>query len=475
VPVLAGSLLGIAAAALVLAVMSSSVAGYLGLSVPGAGGAVKLEGDIVAWGLALSLAITMALGAVPWLADRAGGDHARLSGRGGLDGDSPRKGLARSALMALQVAGSLALVAAAIQMWHATRLMQQRDLGFDSQGVTLAYLSLRGADYPDPDRISLFYGSLIESLGELPGITSAGLIDAYPFQVTRGSQIRTSEVDSDRGFRVIRQLATPGYFEVMQLPFVAGRSFTAGSHSEVVISQSLADLLWPGQDPLGRRLRVGTWQGIPESEGWRLVAGVVPDVAKSLAGEDWPDVYLPFEADPRGDMYLLVDSDLPWRTVVEQLQTAVARLDPRLPLAELRQMTDVVTEHLVRPRFLSSVLSASSMLAVSLTVAGLLAVLSYLVRRSRREIALRIAVGAGPAAVLAWVGRRAAVPLGAGIILGLPAGTWLTQQISALYPSAGIPVTLAALILMAAASCLALALPAWRASRIEPATVLKSE
>ncbi|MCZ6756049.1 MAG: FtsX-like permease family protein, partial [Gemmatimonadetes bacterium] len=239
------------------------------------------------------------------------------------------------------------------------------------------------------------------------------------------------------------------------------------------------DLAWPGEDPLGRRLRLGTWRRLGnQDEPWRVVVGVVDDVAKTLTAENWPDAYIPFAQATRPDMYLMVRSERDHATLGRALGTLTAELDPALPLSDIETMTRVIDRELARPRFLALLVAGYAVLAVGLALSGLFGTLAFTVAQRRREIAVRMAVGADGRRVVGWlVGQGSRLVIG-GVVLGVVASLMLNRLLASQLHGVHTTDPLTFVVLVPAligAALLAMWLPARGAAKVEPVEVLRGE
>jgi putative ABC transport system permease protein len=266
----------------------------------------------------------------------------------------------------------------------------------------------------------------------------------------------------------------------MGIALEKGRIFSGDGQAEVVVSQRLADLVWPGEDPVGRRMRLGSWRslGDPATEPWRVVVGVVADVAKTLTAENWPDAYIPFDQAVRPDMYLMVRSERDHAALGRELRVLAAELDPTLPLSDIETMTMVIDRELARPRFLALLVAGYALLAVGLALSGLFGTLAFTVAQRRREIAVRLAVGADGRRVVQWlVGQGSWLVIG-GIALGVVGSAALNRvlvsQLHGIQPM-DLPTFAVLVPALMGAAMLAMWLPARRAAKTEPVEVLRGE
>ena len=479
--VITGTALALGLAALGLSVFRGAFESHFQTAVPGGSEALSLSPPVVAIVGMIGLVIIAILSIVPIVAGVVRGAHVAVA-TGSRSPETPSRSLIRHGVVVVEVGLSLVLAVGAGLMVRSAHDLEHTTLGFDPGPVLRAYVSLRPEAYPDSTAQRQFYERLRWAVRELPGVEEVALIDAYPFEVQRGSHLEaagrppgeTSEV------RAVRQVVTPEYFGTMGIVVQKGRVF--GDRDEppaVVISARLAGQLWPDGDPIGRRLRLGDWQGPPSPEDpWHTVVGVVDDVAKTLTAENWPDVYQAFATATRPDMYLMIRSHRDHVALAAELRAVAVSLDPALPLADIESMDAVIDRELAGPRFLAAAVGGYAVVALVLALSGLFAVVSFVVSQRRHEIAIRRALGADRRAVVGWlVGKGAAIVLG-GLAVGLIGSVALSRMLSAyLYGVSPFdPLTLAVLIpVLLALSLLAIWIPARSAARIEPMQVLRSE
>ena len=279
------------------------------------------------------------------------------------------------------------------------------------------------------------------------------------------------------------QVADNRYFETMGIEVLRGRSFTAddvlGAPEVVMVSEALAGALWPGQDPIGRRLR-GRPFDMSEEEvpPWATVIGVVGDVAKGVGTFDGGDVYWAHsQADTRW-MNLVIRTRASLRDLVPEVERVVAGLDPDVPLSAVRDVSEAVATAVSPSRFLAVLFAVFAGSALVLAVVGLYGVMAYAARQARKHVAIRMALGAGAADVRRLFLRDAMVVLGSGLATGLliarALGTALEDQLHGIGP--GDPGTLGTVAAVLAASALAATwLPLRRVSSVEPMKVLREE
>jgi putative ABC transport system permease protein len=279
------------------------------------------------------------------------------------------------------------------------------------------------------------------------------------------------------------RIVSPEYFETMTIPIRAGRPFdardTPASPEVVLINERAAQRYFPGQNPVGRQIRVSAVLAREARHGAKTIVGVVGNVKYRGLDEDTPaEIYLPYDQHPVGAFTVAVRMSGDRVASIPTLRRDVADLDPLLPLARIERLPVLVDASLAGRRFTMLVLLAFAAIAVVLSVVGVYGVLAYLVGQQRREIGLRLAVGASPADVVWLFVREGAaltvVGLGAGLAGALAAGRWISAQLFGVTPAD--PVTLAIVVcaLAGAAAC-ATYVPARRAAHVDPSEALRAE
>jgi len=324
---------------------------------------------------------------------------------------------------------------------------------------------------------------VLQRVRALPGVESAGVIDALP--LTGGGSIQPIAIEGRPAQQMADQpevavrTVSPGYIRAMHIPLLRGRDFsdadTAGRPEAVVISESMAKRFWPGEDPLGKRL---TLSFVPEKP--REVVGIVGDVKQGGLDirEPWPALYQAEAQQTNWPMSLVARTTTPPETLIAPITDTIQQLDPEQPVRNVRTMQAILDQSISGRRMSMLLLAAFASLALLLAAFGLYSVLAYTVRRRLREIGIRMALGAGVPDVLSLVALESMRPVLAGIALGLAGSfllsTLLTKLIYGIRPND--PATFAAVaVILAAVAVVASVVPAWRATRVDPLQVLREE
>ncbi|MFL5446395.1 MAG: ABC transporter permease, partial [Myxococcales bacterium] len=385
-----------------------------------------------------------------------------------------RRARLRSALIVAEVALALDQLIAAGLLLRSFERLSRDDPGFDSSNVTVGDIWLPQAKYPDAGRQARFYASLVRALSSAPGVISAGTVSRLPLSGGNSSRDVGFPDAPDKMVSADYRIASAGYFETMRIPLRAGRLFTPGDVDSgarvVIVNESFARAAWPGQNPIGNRIGVTLDQKPLE------VVGVVGDVKHvSLDAAARPEVYLPLslEAWPFMTMVVRGRGDLP-----ALLRAETAAIDRDQPLYRVGSMEARFAGSLGPRRFAAYLLGLLAAVALVLAVTGIYGVLSYSVAQRTREMGIRLALGATPAAVLGLVVGDAFRLVGAGIVIGLGAALGLTQLLRSLLfgVSATDPATYAALaVLLCGVALVASVVAGRRATSVDPALALRAE
>jgi putative ABC transport system permease protein len=425
---------------------------------------------------------------------RGGPGGAGHGGRGGGDG----RGWTRRLLVAAEVALALVLATGALLLARSFVQLLRTGPGFSPDHVLTGKLSLPEGRYGSGAAIERFASQLLPRVTALPGVRDAAIVSTLPLEdgppVSFIIAGRYQGQASGEGVGVARYRAvTEGFFRTLRIGSVRGRVFGAadrrGAPLVAVINEAAARRYWHGEDPLGARITIGPPStrelGDP---GPRTLVGIVRDVREmGLDREAPPIIYVPLGQmpDPFARVFVrLLPLSLAVRSagalpeLPAQLERQVAKVDPEQPLTELRAMDEVLSRSLGRRRFTAMLLGLMSLLALALAALGVYGVVSYLVQQRTREIGIRMALGASPAAVLRLVVRQGMAAVLPGIAAGL-AGTFAaTRALGGMLYGIGAhdPASLiVAPALLALVALLACAIPAQRASSVDPLVALRSE
>ena len=443
---------------------------------------VALDVPVVAFTIVTALATGLVFGLIPaLLASAMANDALREGGR---HGAGPRSRRILGSLVVVEVALSLVLLTGAGLLIRSFIRLQNVDPGFRSESILTARVSLPGARYPQPRDSAAFFDAAVSRIRELPGVQSVAGTAFLPMSGggigTRFYRLdRPTPADGQAPSTQVRPI-TPGYFRTMGIALRAGRDFTDadrdGAPPVAIVSEGVVRQLYPGEDPLGKRLQVNA-RG-PKGQQVEIV-GVVADVRLgSLDTETPAAVFLPNAQLSIGLMTFVVRTAVPPLSLSNSVAEVVRRLDPEVPLADVRTMEHVLSLSVARPRTVSVLLSAFAVMALLLAAVGVYGVMSYSVSQRTREIGVRMALGATAESVFRMVLGQALRLVAAGIVCGLIAAALLTRMLETLLfqtePLDGLTFAATAVVLALVAT-LASFVPARRGTRITPTEALRAE
>jgi predicted permease len=438
------------------------------------------DARVLGFTLLVSLLTAVIFGLAPAFSASRPDLVAELKQRSGSSSFGNRPFTLRNLLVAGQVALSLVALVGAGLFVKSLRNAQAIDPGFDHERLAVLTVDL-GAQGYDEARAREFQRRMLERTSALPGVERATLASAIP--LFQGGFLRTvfpEGVDAgDRKNGRLVQLNTvePGYFRTTGIELRRGRAFEendqAGSPHVVVVNETMARQFWPGEDPLGKRFKFFG------QDWWNEVVGVAADSKYNFVGEQpAPHIYLSLRQvfEPGVSLYLRAQGDP--ALALGMARREVQEMDRTLPITNVFTFGEIVRQSLWAPRMGAALLAVFGLLSLLLAVIGVYGVMAYSVSQRTRELGLRMALGAAGGDVLRLVVRQGLTLAALGIAVGLALSLAVTRQVSNLLfdVSARDPVTLLAIpLILGAAALLATALPAWRATRIDPTIALRSE
>lgn len=463
------------------AALQSVILRYASMDLLGITGA-GLSPTMLVTALGLSAATLVLFGAYPsWSASRV--DPAGELRAAGRHAGSRRGARFRSGLVVLQMAVSTVLLVCAGLLIQSLGRLRGVELGYRVENLLTARLALPRDRYPDPESGARLYGDLRESVKGIPGVESVAFVSRLPL-TNPGGNYSAWNVDAppqpgEQPRWVDRRTVLPGYFETMDIPLVQGRAFSesdrAGSPTVAVLSRTGADVLFPDQDPLGRRVAMDLGAEDPTIAE---IVGVVEDHRTfSVSTDARPTMFFPYAQLPEGRMAMVVAAAHPLE-LARPVQQRVWELDRNLLLSDVRTMEDIVTGSIAGTRSLTTMLGVFALVAIALAALGLYAVLAFFVSRRVHEIGVRVALGASAASVFRLVVTRGLVLASAGAIIGGLGSIWAVRLVQSMLfeTSVADPAAFAGVsaffLLVSVAACM---LPAWRALRVEPAEAFRAD
>ena len=443
----------------------------------------RLDWPALAFTIAMTMTVGVAFGVLPAIGmSRArASDVLRAVGRSGTLSLGSRRWL--KGLVVVELALAFVLLAGACVMAQGLLALHRETWGFDRRDVMTFDVAVSPLRYPDRAQQETFVHDLVERLASLPGVAAVGATSTPPFYA--GTEAASFNIDGTppppRGFFLAHSRAvTPRYFEALGIPLLAGRSFTgadvATSAPVVILSQSLAERYWPGQNPIGRRMKRGR---LDAPAPWMEVVGVVGNLRENpdddIPGTDaW---YLPYRQPAAGVIaeltYVVKTSQ--GASILPSVRNAVAQSDPDVPIFDAVTMEERFARFTATERLSANLTAMLGVMGVFLAGVGVYAVLAFSVRRRLPELGIRAALGARPSDVRRTVLREAALLVVTGVAAGATASLLVHPWLDAnLFPG-GVSESAAAILAgvgVAVAATISTIVPAARASRVDPVRAL---
>jgi predicted permease len=439
-------------------------------------GAVRLNARALGFALLLSLSTGLIFGILPALRS-AGAQPREALKSGSYTTTESRRGVrVRDLLVAAEAAlSAVLLITAGLLMGSFVRLMHV-DKGFDIERVLTVRLSLPSTKYTQNPQMAAFFERVLDGTRALPGVLSASFVSALPLQGETWMDLVAPEYDQRPLFErpmVNVRFVTPGYFQTLHIPFHDGRTFDDSQRKRkvAIISQSTARRLWPGQSALGRRML--------HNEDIVEVVGVTADIrSTSLDQDPVPMVYLPDWERPRLGASLLLRTAMDPRGIATAVREVIRHVDADVPVPQMRTMQQVMSDSVAERRFQMLLVMLFAAAALALAGFGTYGVVSYSVAQRKKEMGIRMALGAGAAGLERMVLWQAIRPVAVGLAVGVAAALAAGRVLSSLLfqVSARDPMTIGgvALVLLLVSAAAALP-PARKATRVDPMSALRFE
>ena len=441
--------------------------------------AISIDRYVLLFSAGVSIVTGLLVGTLPALAASRTSIGVVLQDAGrGFAGE--RQGArTRGTLVVVEVALAFLLLVGAGLLVKSFLRLTSVDRGFDSVNLLTFTVSLPRSRYDGDDRVNAFYIQLDEQLGALPVVLAVAGADNMPFRGGTSSFDVTAERSTGVfETNVENSIVTERYFDVMGIPLLRGRNFAESDRDgplATIISDAAAQMHWPGEDPIGRRIKTGD----PDSDTpWMTVVGIVPNVRSRLHVTPVPKIYRPMSQRVRRGrvMVLKVQGD---PTLIAPLaQRAAWNLDKDLAVTSVRTLDDIISISVAMPRFRAMLLSSLAGLALVLALVGIYGVLAYSVAQRTGEIGIRMALGADHRNVVTGVLRHGIGLAALGLLIGLGLAFFAVRVLeSFLFEMTAFDPGLfgIAAAVLAATAVLASFIPARRATRVDPATALRSE
>ncbi|HKP86346.1 MAG TPA: ABC transporter permease [Blastocatellia bacterium] len=441
---------------------------------------IKIDAAVLGFTLLVSLITGLIFGLVPALQASKPNLNESLKEGGRNVSASFRRNPVRSLFVIAEVAICLVLLIGAGLMIKSFARLLNINPGFNPENVLAINVSLSGSKYREREQVTAFYKQVLERISSVPGAKDSAAVAALPMAGGFGSRYFRIEgrppTPPGQGNNANVNIITPGYFQTMNIPLIAGRDLDerdAGKSPEVtIINQEMARRYWPDEDPLGKRLAVGDGP-------WRTVVGVVGDVKQSaLEAETRPEMFWPYYQTGVPFATLVVRTTGKPEAMIAAVRSEAQTVDKDLPLYNIKTMEQVISESVSNRRLNVLLLGIFGGLALVLAAVGLYGVMSYSVSQRTREIGIRMALGANRRDVTRLVVGQGMVLALTGVAVGLGASFALTRLMSSLLYEVSVtdPITFAALsLLLIGVAGMSSYIPARRAMKVDPIVALRYE
>jgi len=456
---------------------------------------VRINGLVMMFSAGLALGTGLVFGLVPMFSSARVKLNESLKDTTQAASGGARERRLRDLLVVGEFGLSLALLAGAGLMIKALTHLHHVDLGFNPDHLLTVKVPLEGPQYQQTEKQAGFFHDLVARIGALPGVESASLSRGVPVRNWDGQNFITAENAHPAAGEVPDAnyvVVGPHYFKTMQIPIIRGRIFsdfdTQSSEPAAIISQSLGTKYWPGQDPIGKRLKI-SGDADDNTQPWRTVVGVAGNVRSD--GQYWPfrpEIYVPYTQFP----WILYPRNIVVRATVEplaivpEIRRQVAALDKDVPVSDVATMEEITAGPVQQGKAVMWLLGSLATVALVLSAIGIYSVISYSVSQRTREIGIRMALGAGDGSVASMVVRQglllAGIGLGAGLLGALAIGrifSGLPSKVRLLLlfdVSPTDPLILGVVsVVLTIVALLACLLPARRAAKVDPMVALRYE
>ena len=443
-----------------------------------AGVALELDWRVLAFTLLVSAFAGILFGTMPALQATRVDLNTTLRNEGGGASQGQRRATLTSALVVGQVALSLLLLIGAGLFLRSFIRLLNVDPGFESRNVLTMNLSLSATKYAKPDQQIAYFDDVLRRVAIVPGVRSAATSAALPLSWVRITPVLPEgqpEVALGQRPFVDIEAISPHWFDTMRVPLRRGRAFNSGDQPQsppvIIVNETFARQYWPGENALGKHVLIGRRPQPAE------IIGIAADVKnKGLEQNTQPQLYLPFSQLPWTDMYLLVRTDVPPRTVESAVRAQIAGVDNDQPIIKVQTVDDLLDNARTQPRFLLMLIAAFAATALVLAVIGIYGMLSYAVAQRRPEFGIRLALGAERGDLMRMVLRHGLALTLTGMVLGLAAALAVTRFVASLLYGVGTRdwiTFIAAPVIFLGIALVASYVPARRATRAEPIEAIK--
>ncbi len=440
-------------------------------------GEIRLAWPVFGYAAALSTITGILFGIAPAM-QASRGDLTQALKEGARGSAGGRGRALRHGLIAAEVALALVLLTGSGLLLRTFVRLQQADLGFDPQNVLVGGINPPRTTYDTAERRRAFYDQVLERIAALPGVEKAALASVLPLSGDNDTDFR---IEGRAGPRTPSEapvtwyrLVSAGYFEAMGMTLKRGRTFPAGEAApSVVVNETMASRYFPGEDPIGRRIR------FDERSPWLTIVGIVRDAkTRGAAGSPRVETFLPYWQVSEPGTFAILKTRSDPAALAAPLRQAIASIDRTVPVIGVTTLSAMVSDSIAQPRFFALLGAGLAALALVLAAIGIYGVMAYAVAQRTTEIGVRIALGARRGEVFRLILRDGLTITAAGVVLGVAGSLLVARTLATLLfrVAPWDPVTLGstAAILVAVAT-LACVLPARRATRVDPVEALRAE
>jgi predicted permease len=442
---------------------------------------VHINGWVFGFSLGISVLTGLVFGVLPaWSASRSGPNEALKENNRATQ--TKEGGRLRSLLIVSDVAFALILLTGAGLMMKSFVRLLEVNPGFDPQKVLTLQVSLFGTNYNEDAQVTAFYQQALERIETLPGVETAAVVSQIPlggngdmYGIHIEDKPNPNPEDDPSGDRYS---ITPNYFHAMHIPLLSGREFTlqdtASSSPVIIVNQTLAQSVWPGENPIGKRIRIGD----PKSPA-KTVVGVAGDVLhRSLNSSHTLQFYLPHTQMADSSVILAVRTSISPAALAAAVRHEIAAVDPLQPVSGVSTMEEIVAASVMQQRFSVFLFTIFAVIALLLAATGIFGVISSAVTQRTHEIGVRMALGADKQNILRLVASHGLRPALIGAVVGIVAALGLSQFLTSLLFSVKPtdPATFFSVTgILAAVAAIACYIPARRAMRVDPIVALRCE
>ncbi len=453
---------------------------------------VGMDSKVLGFALLVSTISGVIFGLAPALQASKPDLNETLKESGKSSSASARGHRLRNTLVVAEVALAMVLLVCAGLLIKSFSVLQNVSVGFNRENLLTFQLSLPPAQYQKSEDLFRMHREVTGRLGQLPGVSSAAAVSQAPLaggnpQLIFAVEGRPIPAPSEAPLSSFR-LITPGYFATMGIPLINGRPFgesdDLNSKQVIIVNQIMAERMWPGEDPVGKKMTVGV--PMPgEEPDWSEVVGVVGNVKHTtLTGETGMQMYqsvyqaADFLQAMSRNMTFTLRTSLEPMSILDSARSTIASLDPTLPVATPKTMEAIISDSVAPFRFNMFLLGLFAAVALFLTLIGVYGVMNYSVTQRTQEIGIRMALGASPGQVRSLVMRQGLILSAAGLGIGLAGAIAATRLLATLLFGVSMTdpiVFVAVAALLAGVAALACYIPSRKATRVDPIIALRYE